>query len=58
MKLAIVFLSICCTTLLLGGCADRSLVSDEEYNANKGPAPYSPDPIGYIPQPSNRPPGF
>jgi hypothetical protein len=58
MKLAIVFLSICCATLLLGGCADRSLMSDEEYEANKRPAPNSPDPMGYIPQTSTRPPGF
>jgi hypothetical protein len=57
MKLAILFLSICCT-LLLGGCADRSLMSDEEYEANKRPAPNSPDPMGYIPQQSNRPPGY
>jgi outer membrane lipoprotein SlyB len=44
--------------LALGGCADQSLISDEEYKAVKGPAPNSPDPMGYIPQTSNRPPGF
>jgi len=49
MKLAIVFLSICCCTLLLGGCADRSLVTDEEYEANKKPAPHSPDPTMWVP---------
>jgi len=59
MKLTILFLSICCA-LSLGGCADRSLMTDEEIDANKKPAPHSPDPMGYIPQdPSaNRPPGF
>jgi outer membrane lipoprotein SlyB len=44
--------------LALGGCADQSLISDEEYKAVKGPAPNSPDPMGHIPQPSDRPPGF
>jgi hypothetical protein len=29
--------------LLLGGCAEQPLMSDEEYNARKGPAPFSPD---------------
>jgi hypothetical protein len=57
MKFVILFLSIC-WALVLGGCADRSLMTDEEYEANKRPAPNSPDPMGYIPQPSNRPPGF
>jgi hypothetical protein len=58
MKLALLSLSICCA-LLLGSCADRSLMTDEEIDANKKPAPHSPDPIGYIPQTnSNRPPGF
>jgi hypothetical protein len=44
--------------LALGGCADQSLVSDEEYRAVKGPAPNSPDPMNVIPQTSNRPAGF
>jgi hypothetical protein len=44
--------------LALGGCADQSLISDEEYKAAKGPAPNSPDPMANIPQQSNRPPGF
>jgi hypothetical protein len=57
MKLAILFLSICCA-LLLGGCADRSLMTDEEYANSRRPAPNSPDPTGYIPQQSTRPPGF
>jgi hypothetical protein len=44
--------------LLLGGCAEQPLMSDEEYNARHGPAPFSPDPMNKIPQPSNRPAGF
>lgn len=47
--------------LALGGCAEQSLLTDEEYRAVKGPAPNSPDPMGYVPQSqatSSRPPGF
>src|ERR1700731_527401 len=44
--------------LTLGGCADQSLITDEEYRAVKGPAPNSPDPMAHIPQQSNRPPGY
>ena len=44
--------------LALDGCADQSLVSDEEYKAMKGPAPFSPDPMQHIPQPSDRPGGY
>jgi hypothetical protein len=29
--------------LFLVGCAEQPLVSDEEYNARRGPAPYAPD---------------
>jgi hypothetical protein len=43
MKFAIILASIC-VALLLGGCADNSLMTDEEYRAVKGPAPFSPDP--------------
>jgi hypothetical protein len=43
MKFAIIFASIC-AALLLGGCADQSLITDEEYRAIKGPAAFSPDP--------------
>jgi hypothetical protein len=28
---------------LLGGCVEGPLISDEEYNAMRGPAPHSPD---------------
>jgi hypothetical protein len=49
MKLAILFLSIC-GALLLGGCADRSLMTDEEYANSRKPAPNSPDPTAFLPQ--------
>lgn len=39
--------------LLLGGCAEQPLLSDEEYNAVHGPAPHSPDFSGVIPQPTS-----
>src|SRR5262245_9275494 len=41
--------------LTLGGCSvDRPLLTDEEYDRLHGPAPYSPDPMGHIPQPNSR----
>ena len=41
--------------LTLGGCAvDRPLISDEDYDRMHGPAPFSPDPTGHIPQPNSR----
>jgi hypothetical protein len=44
--------------LLLGGCAEAPLMSDEEYNARKGPAPNSPDFAGVLPNPNvSRPTG-
>jgi hypothetical protein len=42
MKIALL-LVLLSSALVLGGCADNSLITDEEYRANKGPAPYSPD---------------
>jgi hypothetical protein len=51
-------LAVSIAALTLGGCADQSLISDEEYKAVKGPAPNSPDPMAHIPQTSNRPRGF
>jgi hypothetical protein len=51
-------LAVSIAALTLGGCADQSLISDEEYKAVKGPAPNSPDPMAHIPQTSNRPTGF
>jgi hypothetical protein len=57
MKFAIILASICCA-LLLGGCSDRSLISDEEYRQMKGPAPFSPDFSGVLPDPATgRPAG-
>jgi hypothetical protein len=57
MKFAIILASICCA-LLLGGCADQSLMTDEEYVKSKGPAPFAPDFSGVLPDPSTgRPAG-
>jgi hypothetical protein len=45
--------------ILLSGCAEQPLMTDEEYNAIRGPAPYSPDYSGVLPQQrSNRPDGY
>jgi hypothetical protein len=57
MKFTIILAAIC-GALVLGGCADQSLLTDEEIYKLKGPAPYSPDPMGHIPVPSDRPAGF
>lgn len=57
MKLAILLVSIT-FALLLGGCADRSLITDEEYREMKGPAAFSPDFSSKLPDPSTgRPAG-
>jgi hypothetical protein len=42
--------------LLLGGCAEQPLLSDEEYYAIHGPAANSPDPVAHV-QPINQQPG-
>jgi hypothetical protein len=40
--------------LLVGGCANDSMITDEEYDAaHSGPAPGSPDPMSHIPAPQN-----
>ena len=44
------FLMATVFALLLGGCAEQPLMSDEEYNARHGPAPFSPDFSGVLPQ--------
>jgi hypothetical protein len=44
-------LALVCGALLLGGCADPSLMTDEEYANSRGPAPHSPDPTSNLPQP-------
>ena len=36
--------------LFIGGCANDSMMTDEEYNAaHSGPAPGSPEPMGPVP---------
>jgi len=42
MKFALIFATLACA-FLLNSCADQSLMTDEEYQKSKGPAPYSPD---------------
>ena len=42
MKIAFVFVSLCCA-LLLTSCADTALLTDEEYNQSRRPAANSPD---------------
>jgi hypothetical protein len=45
--------------LLLGGCADQPLMSDEEYNARHPPASHSPDySSSVLPQTSTKPTGW
>ncbi len=57
MKFAIIFAFSCCA-LLFAGCADNSLMSDEEYRAVKGPAAFSPDFTNVLPDPATgRPAG-
>jgi hypothetical protein len=55
---AIVVLFVLLVAFLLGSCAEQPLLSDEEYNARRGPAANPPDYSAYLPHPSNRPPGF
>lgn len=45
------FLLLAClvSALFLSGCADQSLISDEEYRDMKKPAPFSPDPTVNLP---------
>jgi hypothetical protein len=43
-------LAFACGALLLGGCADTSLLTDEEYERVRGPGAHSPDPTRYVPQ--------
>jgi outer membrane lipoprotein SlyB len=52
MKSAIILASIC-AALLLGGCADQSLMTDEEYTNSRGPAPHAPDFSNVLPQRSS-----
>jgi PBP1b-binding outer membrane lipoprotein LpoB len=57
MKLTIILAAVCCA-LLLGGCANQSLLTDEEYYKTKGPAANSPDPMSHIPNPNNSRGGY
>jgi hypothetical protein len=50
---SILILAVACAALLFGGCADQSLMTDEEYANSRGPAPYSPDPVNYLPNNDN-----
>jgi hypothetical protein len=57
MKIALIVASLACA-FLLSSCADNSLVTDEEYRAMKGPAAFSPDYSGVLPDPTTgRPAG-
>jgi hypothetical protein len=49
MKL-ILTLALACAALLWGGCADQSLLTDEEYANSRRPAPNSPDPTAFLPR--------
>ncbi len=61
MKFVIILASICCL-FVFGGCADNSLMTDEEYVKSKGAAPYSPDFSSVLPNPgstyNNATPGY
>ena len=57
MKSALIFTLIACA-LLVGGCTDTSLISDEDYARNKPPAPHSPDFTGVITQDPSRNPRY
>jgi PBP1b-binding outer membrane lipoprotein LpoB len=44
--------------LFVSGCANDSMMTDEEYDAaHSGPAPGSPDPMAHIQAPQNSPLG-
>jgi outer membrane lipoprotein-sorting protein len=53
MKILFVLIALM-SALFLSGCAEQPLISDEEYNAMRGPAPYSPDFSSVLPQPNAR----
>ena len=57
MKFALILASIC-GALIFGGCADQSLMTDEEYANSRPPAPHQPDPTYHLPQTPNRPGGY
>jgi hypothetical protein len=45
----LIVLIVLATGFILGGCADRPILTDEEYNRARGPAPNSPDFSGILP---------
>jgi hypothetical protein len=45
-------LSLAMFALLLGGCAEQPLMTDEEYKQSRGPAAFSPDYSSVLPQPA------
>jgi hypothetical protein len=47
--LFVLFVSV--FALFFGGCADQPLISDEEYEARRGPAAFSPDYSNVLPRP-------
>jgi len=49
MKIALTFAALACV-FLLNSCADQSLLTDEEYRERRGPAPFSPDYSGVLPE--------
>ena len=51
MKIALIFAALACA-FLLNSCTDTSLMTDEQYRNNKGPAPFSPDFSGRADNPS------
>jgi hypothetical protein len=57
MKTVAVFF-VLLVAFLLGSCAEAPLMSDEEYNARRGPAPNQPDYSANLPQTNTRPPGY
>jgi hypothetical protein len=50
MKIVLLLASIC-SVFFLAGCADNSLMTDEEYAKSKGPAPFAPDYSQVLPAP-------
>lgn len=46
-------LALLCVALVVGGCADNSLMTDEEYVNSRGPAPHAPDFSGVLPTQSS-----
>ncbi|MCA1657881.1 MAG: hypothetical protein LC627_01120 [Verrucomicrobiaceae bacterium] len=55
MKKLLLLLSVC-GVVLFTGCT-QSLLTDEEYEQVRGPAPFSPDPVQHIPVAPDRPTG-